>query len=95
MNNENNSAITNWRELIEAFGDIWPYKRVPVPDHILEEAAKTLRKKYGEKELTVKEMYVTVSKDSELTDDLFRELISVAKTAKAIDPSKLDAKNSN
>ena len=88
-------SIMSEQELMQAFEDIWPYKRVPVPGHILEEAAESLRKKYDEKELTVKQMYVTVEKGAELTDDLFRKLISVMQDAKSIDPSELDAKTSN
>ena len=58
------------RHDIEAFLEFEAQtKRVKVPDHILEE--------FNTGRLTYKEVVVTVPKDAELTDEVFREAMQV------------------
>lgn len=63
-----------WKHISEQLDEIWPFKRVSAPAHLIEKYNDTIGKQSGTE---MRDFAVTVDKGTEVTDDLIWEAMTM------------------
>lgn len=67
-------AIDAWKHISEQLDEIWPYKRISAPLHLIEKYNNTIGKETG---VEMKQFAVTVKKETDVTEDLIWEAMAM------------------
>lgn len=69
--------------MLEELEEIWPYKRISLPEHLIEKWNETIGKEKGQE---LREMAFTVAKDAEIDDDMLWDLMTKTYDVTRLDP---------
>jgi hypothetical protein len=67
-------TVDAWKHISEQLDQIWPYKRVVAPSHLIEKYNDTIGKESG---MQMTQFAVTVDKGTEVSDDLIWEAMTM------------------